>query len=80
HETSAMIFLKDRRTKSTNRHVPRLKRLIQACLDNPELKINLVPVTILWGRAPDKEESLFRLLMADEWESPSKAKQLFNIG
>ena len=80
HETSAMIFLKDRRTKSTNRHVPRLKRLIQACFDNPELKINLVPVTILWGRAPDKEESLFRLLMADEWESPSKAKQLFNIG
>ena len=37
-------------------------------------------MTILWGRAPDKEESLFRLLMADEWESPSKAKQLFNIG
>ena len=39
-----------------------------------------MPVTVLWGRAPDKEESLFRLLMADEWESPSKAKQLFNIG
>ncbi|STY82790.1 MULTISPECIES: glycerol-3-phosphate 1-O-acyltransferase PlsB [Moraxella] len=80
HETSAMIFLKDRRTESANGHVPRLERLIQACLENPELKINLVPVTILWGRAPDKEESLFRLLMADEWESPSKAKQLFNIG
>ena len=32
------------------------------------------------GRAPDKEESLFRLLMADEWSRLQKAKQLFNIG
>ncbi|OOS23273.1 glycerol-3-phosphate 1-O-acyltransferase PlsB [Moraxella pluranimalium] len=81
HETSAMIFLKDRRSDGTRQtSVPRLERLISACLDNPELKIQLVPVTVLWGRAPDKEESLFRLMMADEWESPSKAKQLFNIG
>lgn len=80
HETSAMIFLKDRRADGATQSVPRLERLIAACLDNPELKVQLVPVTILWGRAPDKEESLFRLLMADEWESPSKIKQLFNIG
>ncbi|MFC0820942.1 glycerol-3-phosphate 1-O-acyltransferase PlsB [Moraxella marmotae] len=81
HETSAMIFLKDHRSDATSpTTVPRLERLIDACQKNPTLKVQLVPVTILWGRAPDKEESLFRLLMADEWESPSKIKQLFNIG
>lgn len=80
HETSAMIFLRDRRSDAINGKVPRLERLIAACLANPQLEIQLVPVTILWGRAPDKEDSLFRLLMADEWAAPSKTKQLFNIG
>ena len=80
HETSAMIFLRDRRSDAVNGKVPRLERLIAACLANPQLEIQLVPVTILWGRAPDKEDSLFRLLMANEWAAPSKTKQLFNIG
>ncbi len=80
HETSAMIFLRDRRSDAVNGKVPRLERLIAACLANPKLQIQLVPVTILWGRAPDKEDSLFRLLMANEWAAPSKTKQLFNIG
>lgn len=79
-ESSAMIFLKDRRNKQDGGTSARLQRLIEACLADETLDINLVPVTILWGRAPDKEESWFRLLVADEWNSPSIAKQLFNIG
>lgn len=79
HETSAMIFLQDRRADK-NQPSQRLQRLIDACIADPTLKVQLVPVTVLWGRAPDKEESLFRLLMADEWQAPSVSKQLFNIG
>lgn len=79
NESSAMVFLHGR-NKERESVSPRLERLVRACLDNPELDVNLVPVTILWGRAPDKEESMFRLLMADEWSSPSIPKQLFNIG
>lgn len=78
-ESSAMVFLHGR-NKERESVSPRLERLVKACFDNPELDVNLVPVTILWGRAPDKEESMFRLLMADEWSSPSIPKQLFNIG
>ncbi len=78
-ESSALIFLKHRRAKERQLS-PRLVRLIEACLANPEMEVRLVPVTILWGRAPDKEESLFKLLMADEWRAPSIGKQLFNIG
>lgn len=77
-ESSAMIFLKHRHAKTTNS--PRLTRLIQACLDNHHLDVNIVPVAIFWGRQPQKEESLFKLLMADEWRVPSMTKQLFNIG
>lgn len=77
-ESSAMIFLRHRRAKSP--HSPRLANLIRACLANPNLTVHLVPVTILWGRLPDKEDSLFKLLMADDWRVPSISKQLFNIG
>lgn len=79
-ESSAMVFLNGRNTERELSVSPRLERLVQACLNDPSIDVNLIPVTVLWGRAPDKEESMFRLLMADEWRSPSIPKQLFNIG
>lgn len=78
-ESTSVIFL--RHPKASGSVIsPRLERLVGACLDDPSLQIRLIPVTILWGRAPDKEDSWFKLLMADEWHSPSVSKQLFNIG
>ncbi|MEB3754681.1 glycerol-3-phosphate 1-O-acyltransferase PlsB [Acinetobacter sp. MD2(2019)] len=59
---------------------PRLLRLIDVLENNPELDIQIVPVTILWGRSPDKEDSLFKLLFTDTWATPSTLKQLINIG
>lgn len=78
-ESASVIFLKHRHG-SDNVPSPRLERLVRACLDDPTLRVQLVVVTILWGRAPSKEDSLLRLLMADEWSTPSIPKQLFNIG
>ncbi|GAA0323095.1 glycerol-3-phosphate 1-O-acyltransferase PlsB [Psychrobacter aestuarii] len=78
-ENAAMIFL--HHPKARDRQLsPRLSRLVSAVLQNPELTIQLVPVSILWGRAPEKEDSLFKLLMSDNWQDPSILKQLFNIG
>ncbi|WP_131668527.1 glycerol-3-phosphate 1-O-acyltransferase PlsB [Psychrobacter pygoscelis] len=79
HENAAIIFLHHPKAKDSQLS-PRLSRLVDACTQNPALKIRLVPVTILWGRAPEKEDSLFKLLMADNWEDPTIIKQLFNIG
>ena len=78
-ENAAIIFLHHPHAKD-NQLSPRLSRLVAAVLQHPELKVRLVPVTILWGRAPEKEDSLFKLLTADNWEDPSITKQLFNIG
>ena len=39
-----------------------------------------MPVTVLWGRSPDKEDSWFKLLFTDTWATPGKVKQLVNIG
>lgn len=59
---------------------PRLLRLVEQLIQNPNLDIELVPVTVLWGRAPDHEDSWFKLLFTDTWATPSKLKQLVNIG
>lgn len=79
-ESAATIFLKRQKRHKHTAVSPRLQRLVNACLANPQLHVQLVPVTILWGRVPDKEESIFKLLMTDEWRVPSIGKQLFNIG
>ena len=78
-ENAAMIFLHHPKAKERQLS-PRLSRLVSAILQNPDLTIQLVPVSILWGRAPEKEDSLFKLLMSDNWQDPSILKQLFNIG
>ena len=78
-ENAAIIFLHHPHSKDSQLS-PRLSRLVSAVLQHPELKVRLVPVSILWGRAPEKEDSLFKLLTADNWEDPSITKQLFNIG
>ena len=59
---------------------PRLLRLIEVLEQHPDQDIELIPVTVLWGRSPDKEDSLFKLLFTDTWATPSKVKQLMNIG
>ncbi|MFT0773461.1 glycerol-3-phosphate 1-O-acyltransferase PlsB [Psychrobacter aquimaris] len=78
-ENAAIIFLNHPSAKDSQLS-PRLSRLVSAVLQHPELKVRLVPVSILWGRAPEKEDSLFKLLTADNWQDPSITKQLFNIG
>ncbi|KAA0913536.1 glycerol-3-phosphate 1-O-acyltransferase PlsB [Psychrobacter sp. ANT_WB68] len=78
-ENAAIIFLHHPHAKDSELS-PRLSRLVSAVLQHPELKVRLVPVSILWGRAPEKEDSLFKLLTADNWQDPSITKQLFNIG
>ncbi|AOA57248.1 glycerol-3-phosphate 1-O-acyltransferase [Acinetobacter larvae] len=85
HEKAAVVFLQHKNeTNLLNpppyAFPPRLLRFIELLEKHPELDIELVPVTILWGRSPDKEDSLFRLLFTDTWATPSKVKQLLNIG
>ena len=83
NEDASIIFLHHRNTNTFQQHhlhPPRLIRLIEALAQNPDLDVDLVPVTVLWGRDPDKEDSLFKLLMAESWQTPSAFRQVLNIG
>ncbi len=61
------------------RHSPLLDRLAAALRDAPELDVQLVPVTILWGRAPREQSSILKALFAEGWRPPSHLRQLIAI-
>lgn len=80
-ENVAFFFLQHEYRMQRGQHLPpRLLRLIDFVQQHDDWDIYLVPVTILWGRAPDKEDSLFKLLFTDTWATPSTFKQMLNIG
>jgi glycerol-3-phosphate O-acyltransferase len=39
----------------------------------------IVPVGVYWGRAPNREGSLFRLLLSENWAVTSRLKRLVNL-
>ncbi len=58
---------------------PQLQEMIAALAANPELDIELVPVAVYWGRAPQKERSWFRLLLVEDWALTSGARKFMQV-
>lgn len=52
--------------------------LVQRALANPVYDVQLVPVSLFWGREPEKETSLFKLLFADA-PGAGAVRKLFTI-
>ena len=58
---------------------PQLRQMIDLLRAQPELDIDLVPVAVYWGRAPQKEASWFRLLLVEEWALASRARKFLQV-
>src|SRR6185437_16592598 len=56
-----------------------LEQLLAALDADPELDIELVPVAVYWGRAPQREPSWFRLLLVENWALTSRARKLLQV-
>ena len=56
-----------------------LTSLVSAAIHNPLFDVQLVPVTILWGRAPGTQDSILKALLAETWEATSSLRQLLAI-
>ncbi|MDJ0710427.1 MAG: glycerol-3-phosphate 1-O-acyltransferase PlsB [Woeseiaceae bacterium] len=54
----------------------RLKRLVEAG-KNGERELLLIPVAIYWGRSPDKERSLLKLVFSENWEAIGRIRKFF---
>ena len=56
-----------------------LAQMTATLLRQPALDAQLLPVTILWGRAPESQDSLVKALLADAWASVGPLRQLLII-
>ncbi len=54
----------------------RLRSLVDAGENNSE-DLLLIPVAIYWGRSPDKEHSLFKLMFAENWDVAGRTRKFF---
>jgi glycerol-3-phosphate O-acyltransferase len=55
----------------------RLHRLVEAAVAADGKEMLLVPVAIYWGRSPDKERSLLKLLFSEDWDIMGRTRKLF---
>jgi glycerol-3-phosphate O-acyltransferase len=54
----------------------RLRHLVDAGKGNND-DLLLIPVAIYWGRSPDKERSLFKLLFSENWDVVGRTRKFF---
>ena len=66
-------------SRSTPRAPRFLAQLIAAAAARPDFDIDLVPVVIFWGRAPHKEESWWRALIAEDWVLVGRFRRFLNV-
>ncbi len=53
--------------------------LVRFGLENPEQDVQIVPVSLFWGRSPDKEKSLVKLLLSDTWSVAGRLQKFLII-
>jgi len=78
------VFYMEARTgflrQRVDRRVPSLlQELVAHAHDDPELDLDIVPVAIYWGRAPQKEGSLLRLLFTENWAFAGRFRKLLAV-
>ena len=67
----------------TTRHASRAPRylvqLVEAAAAHRQFDVDLVPVAIFWGRAPQKEASVWRLLFAEDWVLVGRFRKALSV-
>lgn len=57
----------------------RIDRLVAATTPEKSPDVQIVPVSVYWGRRPDREKSLFRILLSDTWSAQGFVKKMLMI-
>ncbi len=58
---------------------PELVQMIERVREQDGFDVDLVPVSVYWGRAPQKEGSWFRLLLVEDWALTSRMRKFFQV-
>ena len=56
-----------------------MRQLVNAVAADPTLDVDLIPVSMFWGRAPDKAESWLKLLLAESWDRVGRLRRTLSV-
>jgi glycerol-3-phosphate O-acyltransferase len=77
-----LVFL-ERRTglfgARIDRRTPETLRILAAAAADPAFDVDIVPVSLFWGRAPGRERSWFRLLVAEGWDIGGRFRKALSL-
>lgn len=60
-------------------HSASLAKLVQALEEHPDLDVQIVPVSIFVGRAPDRESGWFRVLFSENWAMVGRFRRALSV-
>jgi glycerol-3-phosphate O-acyltransferase len=66
------FFVRRRRMTGSQR----LKRIVDAA-EHGDRELLLIPVSLYWGRSPEKERSVLKLLFSENWEAIGRTRKFF---
>lgn len=58
---------------------PLLRHLVGRAIANDSMDVQLVPVSIYWGRAPGRQDSVIKALFAETWRNTGRLRQMLSI-
>jgi len=67
------------RRRRTPVQTSEFKALVHHGLEHPDQDVQIVPVSLFWGRSPDKEKSLVKLVLSDSWSVAGRLQKLLII-
>ncbi len=67
------------RARLDRRPPPELQSLLAAARKDPLLDVTLVPVTVYWGRRPERESGWLDLLLSEDWTLSSRLRRLLTV-
>ncbi|MFL6578662.1 MAG: glycerol-3-phosphate 1-O-acyltransferase PlsB [Povalibacter sp.] len=63
-----------------DRRIPlTLRELVSAVQKDSTLDVDLIPVSVFWGRAPDKADSWLRLALAENWDRVGRFRRMLSV-
>ena len=68
-----------RRLRRSARGEPPFEALIERLEADPQLAVQLVPVSIFWGRAPGKRFGFWRMVAADNWQLTGRLRRALSV-
>ena len=65
--------------KSRRKQSPMLSEFIAAFVDNPDINLQVVPVSVYWGRPLSRYKHWLQVLFADTWALAGRTRRFFTV-